>query len=470
MKYFLLATAIVCYFNSYSQVRNQLDSADHHLILKSGLVASSSSNVPFWMLGNNSQRLVSGMPTQIYSSIFAYKEGGNNKLDYHYGFEAIGNFNGNTRTQVIQSYIGINYDGFLLTLGKRERTTNSLFSEELGFGNLINGNNALPIPKIMIETNGWVKFPFLHKNLSYRGSFSHGWFEEDRYQSGAFLHEKSLHFSIHSTAKNIELQFGLTHNAQWGGQNLTAETRQPTGLMNFIRILTASSGGNDATGSDQLNALGNHLGTWDLNGKVRIGNWSLSNYWQFLWEDSSGLTPFNWRDGKVGITLKSSDHSSLVNTFNLEIIRTNDQDADKIGKDGIPIFEPDNFLNNSAYQYGWSYQGAVIGSPVFLLLDPEIASVSRIKNMVNAYSITLGGNISGLHYLFSFRNLTNGGTRFEKIEPKLSIKSAIFGLSAPIKNGSFMVKAEYDWGNYLGKNFGLQFEYSIDLFALNGIR
>ena len=311
----------------------------HHLVMKSGLLVASDENIPFWMAANTSQRFSNKELSQVYNNLYLFKPSRKGQsLDYNYGLEMMFNFDGKPNLRLIQVYAGLSTNWLNFTIGRKEEMF-GLNDSNYGFGHLTNGYNALPMPKVSISTNGWKEAPFLTKNLSYKVYLSHGWFEKDRYQSGAFLHQKYLYLSIHPKSKKFELQFGLTHNAQWGGQNLEDETVQPTGFKNYMRIFTGSSGGEDALSTDQRNALGNHLGTSDLKATVNFGNWTLSNYWQFLWEDKSGLTPFNWRDGLFGLSLKNKNSNSLIELVNLEIVRTNDQDAKKTGRHGIIFFE-----------------------------------------------------------------------------------------------------------------------------------
>ncbi len=430
------------------------------------MLITSDEHVPFWMSSNNSGRFSSKESSQLYYDLRLYKAPRFGKnLDYGYGLEVISNFDGKVNNRLIQAYATVATKMFRFSVGRKEEIQ-GFNNHRYGFGNLVNGNNALPIPKISVQTNGWIKAPFLKNNISYKAYFAHGWFEKDRYQSGAFLHQKSFHINLHPKSQWFEFSLGLNHNAQWGGYNLGRDFEQPAGLKNYLRILLASSGGDDALATDQLNALGNHLGTWDIQGKLKFGNWVLSNYWQFLWEDSGGLTPLNWRDGIVGLKLENKTRKSIINSIRIEIIRTNDQDAEKTGIDGLPYLEPDNFLNNSVYRSGWTYGNQVIGSPVFLLLNEESISISRIKNMINGISVNVMGTVQDIDYAVSYRDFRNQGTRFESIDPKLMVKSLLFEIGMSQGPSSFVFQTEYNWSNYLGKNLGIKIEYQFDLSSL----
>lgn len=435
----------------------------HVLSVRQSGVVSGKKTLPFWLVSNNSYRLNADSYLGLWTNLSIKKatdDSGN--TDYFYEVEGSA-FGGSTMDiSLIQAYAGIRIKPLEIHLGSREEFY-GLNDSTLSIGNLFYGNNARPIPKFVIQTHDWIKAPFLKNTISFKAYLAHGWLEEARYQSKAFLHQKYFYLRLNFLKNRLLLTGGLHHNAQWAGENLEQGTQQPASISDFTRILFAASGGKNATKDDQLNALGNHVGSYDLSASFRFKQFTIRNYWQFLWEDKSGLTPFNWRDGLIGISVKSNEDRGIIRGFNLEIIRTNSQDAIKYADDGTEIVEPDNFFNNSLYQSGWTFQKRMIGNPIFLILNPGTQSNSLVKNMVNGYNIAMEGSIGQLGYRLNHRYSKNRGLYREIFSPALESKSIGGELQFKLKKSHFNLRGVFEWGNYPGKNAGIIFTYRKDI-------
>lgn len=431
----------------------------HIISVSQSGVVSGRKTLPFWLVSNNSHRLNTDNYLGLWTNLSISKapETGT-KSDFFYEVEGTA-FGGNTASfSLIQAYAGVRIKPIQIHLGSREEFF-GVNDSTLSIGNLFYGNNARPIPKLVVKTNDWTKVPLLKSFLSFQAYLAHGWLEEDRYQSKAFLHQKYFYLRFNFFKNRLLLTGGLHHNAQWAGENSEQGIKQPARLSDFTRILLASNGGKNASTSDQLNALGNHLGSYDLSASFRLRQFTVRNYWQFIWEDKSGLTPFNWRDGLFGISVRSNVKKGIVHGFNLEIIRTNSQDAIKYAKDGTKIIGPDNFFNNSIYLSGWTFQKRVIGNPVFLILNPGAQSGSLVKNMINGYNIAISGSVGQLSYQLNHRYFKNSGLFGEVFSPALKSKSIGGELQFPLKKSNLRLKGVIEWGNYPGKNVGLIFSY-----------
>tara|TARA_R110000823_G_scaffold284631_1_gene402752 strand:+ start:55594 stop:56988 length:1395 start_codon:yes stop_codon:yes gene_type:complete len=439
------------------QLQNDSTRYSHALTLTQGGITSSKDTLPFWMQGNNSQRFRSGESNFIYSNLHLRKKiSSKENLDYFYGVEWIGSVSGDVSGRFIQNYFGISYSNFLFTFGQKDEFFGN--NNNLGFGNLINGNNARPIPKFSIQTRNWL--PIFSSFLSVKGYIAHGWFEANRYQSNAFLHQKYLHFKFHPKNVPAEFSFGITHNAQWGGKNNQSNISQPTGFKDFIRIMMASKGGDGALETDKLNALGNHLGTWDLQIKAAISDkWHVTNYIQWLWEDGSGLKPKNWNAGVYGFSLNQIDKSGIVNQLGVEIVNTTNQGGSLNGVGA----GPDDFLNNGVYRNGWTYKNQIIGSPIFLIINPENAQGNKINNVVTGLSFYSQGCIQNLRYTLSFRQFVNHGAKVKPLSTPIELTSVALSTLINIKNNKLLVGSEYNWGNYSSKNLGFKVEFQKEI-------
>lgn len=234
---------------------------------------------------------------------------------------------------------------------------------------------------------------------------------------------------------------------------------QPGGFKNYARIFLGKSGGADALQTDQNNALGNHLGAYELKGSYAFKGLTISNYWQFLWEDSSGLTPFNWRDGMMGLGIELHD-VALVKKIVLEVVRTNDQDAEKQGKDGQPFLEPDNFFNNSVYRNGWTYNDRVMANPMFLLNPEANGTISRVSNMVNAWHFGLEGGYRHWNYRLRYIQFQNQGTKIRKYDEVQRLNALDIEISSQLnRSSSAYLRMNFQQGNIGQSSFGLMAGY-----------
>lgn len=458
----LIFLLFIAYSSLYSQefVNDSLQSVEHTLKVEGGAFISAKNQLPFWMKSNNSNRFTAGSANSLYQILdyngkYSIIEG----LRLSWELESVLNIRERINGRFVQANFGFETNFLQFKMGYDEEFF-GLNDTTLSIGNLVYGNNARPIPKIRVSTNGWKRSPILGKHLSFRAYLAQGWFEQNRFQSGAMLHQKYFYLRVRLLQNKLSLIGGLNHNAQWGGSNSQNESSQPTGIKNYARIFLGSSGGGDALLTDQQNALGNHLGSYDLRGSFEFKNFILTNYWQFLWEDKSGLTPFNWRDGLMGVSVGFKSNQWLDKIV-IEIIRTNNQNAQKIADDGTPIFEPDNFFNNGVYKSGWSYQNQVIGSPIFLILNQESISRSRIKNSINAINVGISGSIRNLDYQINYVDFKNKGTKEEIISPSLRLKAINVALTHQLSGQTSLgARLSYQEGNFGSqRNFGIQFQY-----------
>jgi capsule assembly protein Wzi len=439
----------------------------HEILAQGQSIASLNGESPFWIKNNNSGRYDEPGANAIYVNfLYTGRFKANKTLNFNWEFESMLGFNSLVYPSLIQANVGFTTN-FLKVYGGMEEEFFGFNDPELSLGNLGYSNNAAPMPKVVISTNGWQRLPVLGNIFSFKGYLAHGWFEKGRYQSGAFLHQKNIYLRVQALDKKLSLAFGLNHNAQWGGTTIANENDQPTGLVNYAKIFLASSGASDALETDQLNALGNHLGTYDLKGSYDFRGFTLANYWQFLWEDGSGLNPLNWRDGLVGLSL-TMDNFQLINKFVFEIVRTTDQDAEKVGNDGVPFLEPDHFFNNGVYHSGWTYQDKLIGSPLFIKSDVEGSNRNVIQNMINAYNFGIGGSIVGIDYTIRYSSFQNHGTHFKPLETDLDLSVLDIKMDYAINQmSSVQIRMNFEKGTLSsGKNFGILIGYSLNFATI----
>ncbi|WP_420387220.1 capsule assembly Wzi family protein [Roseivirga sp.] len=448
--------------SSFAQDEKQdSSSVNQELQVEYGAFASDPSGLPFWMTSNNSGRFTNEQTGTFYSLIhYNVNKPITDWLKTGLEVEGIASVsNYRLYGSVIQANYTITTPIVKVTVGLDEEFM-GLRDNLLSLGSLVYGNNARPIPKIRIESNGWLESPILSKHFSFKAYLAHGWFDKNRTFSGVFLHQKYFYGRAQFFKKKFEVVAGLNHNAMWGGTNINTESIQPGGLGNYARIFFGASGGKDALQTDQKNALGNHLGSYDINTSYRFKHFKVTNYWQFLWEDTSGLTPWNWRDGMAGLSVELNE-KGIIDQFVLEVVRTNDQDAYKLPDNGIPIIEPDDFFNNSVYTSGWTYNDRVIGTPMFLSFNDPVTARNYIQNKVNAVNVGVGGHYKSASYTLRYTEFENHGRVKTPIVPSLFVKSVDLTINYQLKNQSSVgFRAVYQDSNFgTRSNLGIHLSY-----------
>ncbi len=441
------------------------DSLKHHLTVVNGGLISSGDESPFWFQANNSQR-ISEASLSLWTRILIEKNLSNKqKWDWGYKLDVIGRLDNGWSGDITQGYIEAKNGLFNVFIGRKEELL-GVVDSTLSISTLVNGNNALPIPKTVLRTNGWLNVPFTKGWIQFNGYFSHGWFEKDRFIQRALLHQKYLYLNI-AAKWPVNVYGGIIWNTQWGGRRSDNGEKQPSTFNDYLRVITGSQGGEGATQSDQNNALGNHLGTWEIGLTTNLNKWRIIQYWQFLWEDKSGLTPFNWRDGMIGISLKRKEKDHWFTGANLEIVRTNNQDAEKTGPNGLRFIEPDNFFNNSDFRSGWTYKGRVIGSPLFLFPDPNNLSLTRINGLINAVNLGMEGRLlkHGISYQMSYIYFKNQGNIYQRFDKPKEINSLFIKLRKKLtQKSNLLLNLIYEDNDSATSNFGVMVSYVNSIF------
>ena len=161
-----------------------------------------------------------------------------------------------------------------LDVGMKPRE-NELGDLSISGGNILWSNNARNVPGI----NGWSDWIYFEKGhwFGFKGNIGHYQMIDNRYVDGTMLHNKSLSLKL-AAGRKVDVIYGVDHWAQWGGTS-PREGAQPVSFIDFLRIACVQAGGEDATASDQLNVLGNHLGR---------------EYWRVDWRASRFTMTFQY--------------------------------------------------------------------------------------------------------------------------------------------------------------------------------
>ena len=354
-----------------------------------GTYISTDGNTPFWLRANQYGivPLTSPIVTLRGSVSSDYKKATTkedqyklSKFDWGYGLNIIGNVGKENQFLIPEAYIKAKFGAFEIYAGRR-REVFGLVDSTLSSGSYVWSGNALPMPKIEIMNRDFVPLGITKGFLSFKGSFAHGWFENNRTDvKNFYLHQKSLYFRLGKSDWKFKFYGGFNHQVQWGG---TLKYPDPTnlysikgqvgsGFNDYLNVVTGRSlaGVGDTTKNgvnDATNRGGNHLGTLDLGFELNTDKVNVLLYRQNIYEDGSLAYLSNISDGLNGISLtfKNSEKRRFrIHKLVVEYLNTTSQGG-ATGSDNTNsrLRGQDNYFNNSVYRDGWSYDKNIIGSP-----------------------------------------------------------------------------------------------------------
>ena len=207
-------------------------------------------------------------------------------------------------------------------------------------GNILWSGNNRAIPGVTLEAPNHLH---IWKNLSLDYGLGHYLLNDDRFVDNTQVHYKRLgiHFEIHSKHK---VAATLQHYAQYGGTHPILG-KLPSGFSDYIKVVLAQSAGDNAEFNEQVNALGNHLGSYDFEYTYTGEKGIFKGYHLHLFEDGSGTAFKNFPDGIWGLTYAPKDKN--LQRILYEYVHTIDQSAGEGRSAG------DNYFSNKGYRSGW---------------------------------------------------------------------------------------------------------------------
>lgn len=282
---------------------------------------------------------------------------------------------------VQQLYGQLKWRSVFLTIGLKQYQS-ALFDSKLASGDYVESGNARPIPQIrtgLLEfrdiplTGGWIQ---IQGELAYGKPTDNGWLRSHFNYYNNFIttdwlyHYKRIYFRTRPDC-NLSVTLGMQAAGQFCGTqhfyvdgSLISVKHEPFKPVDLIDILF--------TKADDSYYKGNHLGSWDMKARYRMPKGDdLCLYFQWPWEDGSGIGKLNGFDGIWGIEWKKAEPGP-INGIVAELLYFMNQsgpihcDPDDLPGTDFPIHTDgaDDYYNNYFYN-GYAYYGMGIGSPVF---------------------------------------------------------------------------------------------------------
>ena len=397
----LIRVSIIIFFSVFNS-NAQENNINYFFSIDAAI--STEKTLPFWLTANKFGRLpnnnTSLLNTSIYSTLspngpvsFTYKAAVTGYLAENKHKMFIDELYGSLVFKKLQVDIGIKHDAIIL---------GGLSSSN---GNITKSINARAIPGYNLQLSEFVGLPFVEEWLFVKASYGDYLLNDMRRIYNARLHQKSIFFKT-KLSKKIALILGGDHYAQWGG---TSEIygEQPSSFKDYLRVITGRSGGNDALETDQINVLGNQLGSYLLQLNYKGEMYNLNFYWSHPFEDRSGLDMDNYPDALYGFFIDLKKGNTLITHILTEFTYTKHQSGSSrhyTDEEGVAhaAIGRDNYFNNGIYQSGWTYFGNTIGSPYFTTksIDENGITPGVIvgDNRFMAFNIGLKGAVKNVKY------------------------------------------------------------------------
>lgn len=452
---------IVLVFILCGNIKGQSKWPDYSI--EASALINFSDSTPFWLfnnqyakysLPNSSSLLDIKLENKIDTSMF---------FDYSYGMEMYALYDGNLRPVLHQCYGKIKIWEFIIQGGLFEDYIN--YSDTaLSMGHILWSKNIKPLPKISFSSNGYYTVPYTYKMLQIKATFTHGWFNDDRYVNKLFLHHKNLYVKLGGNLP-VNVFGGLEHFAQWGGVSPNPDYgKLPTDFDSYLRVVKGEGGDSTKVNINEvIHRLGNHIGSWNIGIETKSKFVNSQLYWQSIFDDNSGRSLKNFPDGLWGLSLSSSCFPAISGIV-YEYLHTTDQSG--------PIHDPphnlvgnDNYFNHYIYLNGWTYNKLTIGVPFItssIYNSDSIYTILRNTRVI-VHHFGIKGILKNIRYRTLLSIESNYGTHPNPFNPVKNQTSMLIEMSMPLKSVYgivFSSSVGIDFGSMYGNNFGILIKLS----------
>lgn len=379
------------------------------------------------------------------------------------------------RAWIQQLYGEVKFRGVFLTAGLKEYESGML-STKLSSGDLTFSGNTRPLPGFRAGfidfqnipfTNGWMQ---IQGELGYNKSTDNDWTKQhfNTYygciNQGWWYHYKRVYFRT-KPSERFSVTFGLQGAAQFSGDitnyvdgKVTNYRQHKLKISDFFEMFIPQTG--------EEYYKGNHVGSWDLKARYRLNNGDkVYGYFQWLWEDGSGIGKFNGLDGLWGLEYKRAS-GGIVSGAVVEYFDFRNQSGpihwDPADWPGTTLTGEatgyDNYYSNNM-QNGYSIYGLAIGSPVLPSPLYNLQGQNQfLCNRLRGFHLGVLGDItSNLDYrlLLTYRKgFGTGLTPFIHHRESTSMLVECNYRIPSVEGLAVKGQAAFDAGKLQGNNFG----------------
>lgn len=283
-----------------------------------------------------------------------------------------------------QLYAEVKYRGVYLMAGMKS-VKSGIVDDELSSGDVVRGVNARPIPG---GSAGFVDFqnvPFTNGWLQIEGELTYGRFTDNKTKQNCenffnVEYTQDLCFSYKrcylrsKPTQPLCVTAGVQNAGVFGGSTLFYRNGVPV-ISDYrgFKLIQLWNMFFPEHNNGEGNAIGNSLGSWDFKARYRFNNGNtLSAYFQWFWEDGSGLAKRNGWDGLWGLQFNFAGFTPVKKIVVEYIDFTNQagpvhwapSDSPGTTLDSM-VGGADSYYNNDRYGPYANY-GMAIGTPFVL--------------------------------------------------------------------------------------------------------
>lgn len=389
-----------------------------------------------------------------------------------------------------QLYGEIKYRGVFLSVGMKEHQS-KLLDDRLSSGDLTRSTNARPIPgaeagfvdfQDIPFTNGWVQI----NGEIYYGRSTDDDFKKKQYNYYNYMIATDLWYTYKycyfrtKPSMPLSVTVGMQAAGQFAGQtkwyrhgdNYQTEARGFHAKDLFEMFFPGE-------GSGEGYYKGNSLGSWDFKARYRLRDGKeLSFYFEWPWEDGSGIGKQNGWDGLWGIEYRSAEQG-IINGAAIEYLDFRNQSGPMHWAPGdVPgttidtsATGGDNYYNNSFYMAYTNY-GMAIATPFLLSPIYNLNGLSGFAhNRAQGFHAAVMGNITtavDYRLMVSYQKAWGMGRtpQAHALHDTSAMAEARWEASQLLQGLSVKMQVAFDAGSLRGNNFGamLAVTYSGSLF------
>ncbi len=375
-----------------------------------------------------------------------------------------------------QLYGEIKYRALFLTVGARE-VGSAMLNDRLSSGDLTWSANSRPMPGARMGFHGFENIPFTNGWVQVNGELFYGrpadnhWLE-DHYNygnyyvtTGRWVNYKRIYFRT-NPQQLFYVTVGMQAAAQFGGTQreyvdgkMIEKTKASLGIKDFIDMLIPRQG-------DDF-WVGNHLGSWDFKSTFRLdGHSEVMAYFQWPWEDGSGIGKMNGFDGLWGVEYHRSERGPVTGAVVEYIDFTNQSGPLHWDPDDFPgttivdwATGADDYYNHYFYNgyacYGLSQGSPFMTSPIY----NRDGYMRFVDTKARGFHVAVEGAVSSLvdyRAMFSYRQVWGSGyiPRIDKVHDASAMVEALWRIPS-VSGLSLKGSAAIDRGNIFGNNFGV---------------
>lgn len=482
MKHYYKAFLVSLFVLQGSSLLAQISSS-----VELGGQAGTGKNAPFFHTANKyGASTIDVFGGYLRGSVLKEMNVENENFDWGAGIDLIGSTGNYYSVFLQQFYVEGKWKMLDAMIGMKEYN-HSFQNQRLSSGSLVWSGNSRPIAEARIGIFDFYTIPGTNGWLQIKGELSFGRMIENKYLRHTFNylyggyatdiwhHNKNIYFRskenkpfILTLSAQLTTEFG-GHTRLYDNGLLYHEQNAKPSLRSFWQAFFPSAGDMSASVADQQYYYGNTLGSWSAQAEYKFRNQSrLHAYFEWFFEDASGMGKMNGFDGLWGLEYDLNS-SSIISNILIEYLQTTNQ--------GGPIhFSPTNDNNGSVIQgshatghdnyyvhqfyNGWSHQGMTIGNP--LIQSPvynKNGYLQTLHNRIKAVHVGIGGHFSrNLDYRLLANYLISWGTFDVPVMSPVHNASAMIELSYQnprLKGFRFTGSTSFDQGKLYGDNWGV---------------